>query len=171
MINKKILSEISLFSGEIKMPKGFEIEREELVKNIFLSQYYENLQYPFSITFDKMKTFVTDFIRIEHGLNIVPKKIYGNFFQKNELSKPKLEIDPNDLKNSADLVLLYGVEIDPKTCLIKIIFNNNRIKGLENSIYLENNHFIIFPATELYYINNINNSYLNFIQFITFELI
>ena len=54
MINKKILSEISLFSGEIKMPKGFEIEREELVKNIFLSQYYENLQYPFSITFDKI---------------------------------------------------------------------------------------------------------------------
>ena len=54
MINKKILSEIALYKGKVKMPKGFEINNEELVNNIFLSQYYENFEYPFSISFDKL---------------------------------------------------------------------------------------------------------------------
>jgi len=34
MIEKKILSEISIYFGQVKMPKGFEIEKDELVKNI-----------------------------------------------------------------------------------------------------------------------------------------
>ena len=106
MIEKKILSEISIYFGQIKMPKGFEIEEDELVKNITLSSYYENLNYPFSITWDKLKTYVTDFMRIEHNLNLVPKKSFGNFYEKNEISCPKLEVNPVDLKNSADFVSL-----------------------------------------------------------------
>jgi hypothetical protein len=39
MINKKTLSETALYYGEVKMPEGFEIEKDELVKNIFLSKY------------------------------------------------------------------------------------------------------------------------------------
>ena len=34
MINKKILSEIALYNGKVKMPKGFEIEKDILVKDI-----------------------------------------------------------------------------------------------------------------------------------------
>lgn len=171
MIEKKILSEISLYTGIVKMPKGFEIEKDELVKNITLSQYYENVEYPFSISFDKLKTYVTDFIRIEHNLSLVPKKIYGRFYEKNEISKPILEVDPVDLRNSPDFVLLYGVEIDSKTCEIVISYDNNRRKGNTWHINLENNKFIMFPASQLYYIKNNKNSYLNFIQTITFEYI
>lgn len=171
MINKKILSEISLYHGFVKMPKGFEIEKDELVKNIFLSKYYENINYPFSISFDKLKTYVSDFIKVEHKLNLVPKKIYGNFYEKNEISEPKLEIDPVDLKNSPDFVLLYGVEIDNKTCEVVINYDDNRRKGRSWNINLENDKFIMFPASQLYYIKNVKNSYLNFIQTITFEYI
>jgi hypothetical protein len=171
MIEKKILSETTLYHGEIKMPEGFEIEREELSKNIFYSKYYENVDYPFSRTFDKLKTFITDFIRIEHKYNLVPKKIYGDYFEKNENSKLKSELNLLDLKNSADFVLLYGVEIDPNTCTIEIHYDNNRRKGNTWSISLENNKFVMFPTSQSYYIKNIKNSYLNFIQIITFEYI
>jgi len=171
MINKKILSEIALYQGFVKMPEGFEIEKEILVKNILLSQYYEDINYPFSITWDKLKTYITDFIKVEHGLNLIPKKSYGNFYEKNETSKPKLEIDPVDLKNSSDFVLLYGVEVDPKTCEIVIYYDDNRRKGRSYNVFLENNMFIIFPSSQLYYIKNHKNSYLNFIQTITFTYI
>jgi len=171
MINKKILSEISLYYGVVKMPKGFEIEKDELIKNIFLSKYYENIDYPFSTSFDKLKTYICDFMKVEHNLNLVPKKIYGNFYEKNEISEPKLEIDPVDLKNSPDFVLLYGVEIDNKTCEIVINYDDNRRKRRSWNINLENDKFIMFPASQLYYIKNVKNSYLNFIQTITFEYI
>jgi hypothetical protein len=171
MIEKKILSEISIYFGQIKMPKGFEIEEDELIKNITLSSYYENLNYPFSITWDKLKTYVTDFMRIEHNLKLVPKKSFGNFYEKNEISCPKLEVNPVDLKNSADFVFLYGVETESKTCEIIIYYNNNRRKGNTWKIFLEKNMFIMFPSSLLYYIKNNKNSYLNFVQTITFEYI
>lgn len=171
MINKKILNETSIYFGQVKMPKGFEIEEDELVKNITLSSYYENLNYPFSIAWDKLKTYFTDFIKIEHNLNLVVKKTFGNFYEKNEISSPKLEIDPMDLKNSPDFVFLYGVEIDSKTCEIIIYYDSNRRKGKTWKIFLEKNMFIMFPSSLLYCVKNNKNSYLNFIQTITFECI
>jgi len=102
---------------------------------------------------------------------LIPKKTFGNFYEKNETSYPKLEIDPVDLKNSPDFVLLYGVELDPKTCEVIIYYDNNRRKGNTWKISLEKNMFIIFPSSLLYYIKNNKNSYLNFIQTITFEYI
>jgi hypothetical protein len=171
MIEKKVLSEVSIYFGQVKMPKGFEIEEDELVKNITLSSYYENLNYPFSITWDKLKTYITDFMKVEHGFSLIPKKSFGNFYEKNEITCPKLEINPMDLKNSPDFVFLYGVEIEPKTCEIIIYYDNNRRKGNTWKISLEKNMFIIFPSSLLYYIKNNKNSYLNFIQTITFEYI
>jgi hypothetical protein len=171
MITKKTLSEIALYYGEVKMPEGFEIEKDELVKNIFLSKYYENMEYPFSKTWDKLKTYITDFIRVKYNIDLIVKKTFGDFYEKNEVSKSKLEVNQNDLRNSPDFVLLYGVEIDPKTCEIIIYYDDNRRKGKSFNFILENNKFIIFPASQLYYIKNNKNSYLNFIQTITFEYI
>jgi hypothetical protein len=171
MIQKNILSETSIYFGKVKMPKGFEIEEDELVKNIILSSYYENVEYPFSRTWDKLKTYVLDFLRIEYNLNLINKKTFGNFYEKNEISQPKLEIDPIDLKNSPDFVFLYGVEIDPKTCEIIIHYDDNRRKGKTWKIFLEKNMFVMFPSSLLYYIKNSKNSYLNFVQTITFEYI
>jgi len=171
MITKKTSYEISLYYGEVKMPEGFEIEKDELVKNIFLSKYYENMEYPFSKTWDKLKTYITDFIRVKYNIDLIVKKTFGDFYEKNEVSKSKLEVNQNDLRNSSDFVLLYGVEIDPKTCEIIIYYDDNRRKGKSFNFTLETNKFIIFPASQLYYIKNNKNSYLNFIQTITFEYI
>jgi hypothetical protein len=75
MINKKILSEISLYKGKVKMPKGFEINRSEFVKNIFLSQYYQDFEYPFSISFDKLNKYISEYFFLEHKKSLIPKKI------------------------------------------------------------------------------------------------
>jgi hypothetical protein len=171
MIKKETLSEIAIYYGTVKMPEGFEIEKDELVKNITLSSYYENINYPFSVTWDKLKTYITDFIKVEHKIILIPKKTYGNFYEKNEISKPKIEVNHNDLNNSPDFVLLYGVELDPKTCEVMIYYDDNRRKDKVFNFLLENDKFIMFPASQSYYIKNNKNSYLNFIQTITFDYI
>jgi hypothetical protein len=171
MIKKITLSEKSIYFGNVKMPKNFEIDKEKLTENIFNSNYYENFSYPFSIALDKLKNYITDFIRLEHGLNLIPVKSYGKFFQTNEISEPIIEFNFYDLKNSEDFVFLYGVEIDPKTCNVIINYEDNK-KIIKNYNYLlENNNFLMFPATESFYIKNLKNNHLNFIQIITFKIV
>ena len=48
MINKKILSEVAFYYGELKMPAGFEIDKSVLIKNISLSNLYDDVDYAFS---------------------------------------------------------------------------------------------------------------------------
>jgi len=171
LINKKILSELAIYYGKVEMPKNFEIEKDELVKNILLSSYYSNIEYPFSISWDKLKTYLIDFFKVKHNLLLTNIKSFGIFFEKNENSKLKSEINLMDLQNSSDFVLLYGVEIDPKTCKVIINYDDNKIKNKIFEFNLENNVFFMFPSTQPYYIENNKNSYLNFIQTITFKKI
>jgi hypothetical protein len=102
-------------------------------------------------------------------MSLVPHVNYGNFYERGETSKPKLEINLMDLKNSNDFVLLYGVEIDPNTCKIIINYDDNKRKGKRFEYNLNNDDFIMFPTSQLYYVENNKNSYLNFIQTIIFD--
>tara|TARA_R100000900_G_scaffold118561_1_gene93284 strand:+ start:5860 stop:6375 length:516 start_codon:yes stop_codon:yes gene_type:complete len=168
MINKKVLSETALYFGNLKMPKGYEIETDLLVKNITLSHYYEDVEYSFSKTWDKINTFITDFMRVEYKTDLQSKNYYGSFYERNQISEPQFHLDFSSLKDSPDFVCLYGVEIDSDSCNIIINYDDNRRKNLRHEIKLKTNEFIIFPSSMSYYIKNKNNSYLNFIQSILY---
>ena len=43
MIKKQILTDTALFVGEVKMPKGWHLEKDEMVKHITISHYYEDV--------------------------------------------------------------------------------------------------------------------------------
>jgi hypothetical protein len=164
MINKNILSEIALYYGKVKMPKGWEVEKDILVKNATVSQYYDDVKYPFTKPADRINTYITEFIYLEHKLLIEHRENYGSFYERNQVSKPQFHLNYASLKEGFDFVLLYGIEIDPKTCEIVISYDDNRRKNLEWTINLETGKFIMFPTSLNYYINNKNNSYLNYIQ-------
>ena len=169
MINKKILSEVAFYYGELKMPTGFEIDKSILVKNISLSNLYSDVDYAFSREQDKISTYIKEYMFVKHGYSFIDLNITGNYFEKNEKTKPLLQVNPVDLKNSADFVCLYGIEIDDDSCEVCIYYDDNRRKGRSWTINLKTNNFIIFPSTQLYYINNINNTHLNYIKTITYQ--
>ena len=52
-MQKKVLSEISLYYGDVAMPKGWDIDRDKLQDDILKSQV-TNSSFPFSKTFDKL---------------------------------------------------------------------------------------------------------------------
>ena len=60
MIKKITLSEKSIYFGNVKMPKNFEIDKEKLTENIFNSNYYENLLFILSANFLFFITFLSD---------------------------------------------------------------------------------------------------------------
>ena len=165
-MQKKVLSEQSLFYGNIDMPKGFEINQEKLTNDI-LQSTFNSKEFPFSRTWDMLNTYMRDFIGLDYGINLVNKSTWGNIYKPNETTIPLLNIDPVDLRNSPDFTLLYGVKV--KDCMVRIHYEDNRRKGRSWDIELKNNMFIMFPSTNMYYLTNNQKNSLNFIQTITYE--
>tara|TARA_R100000541_G_scaffold7322_1_gene14897 strand:+ start:451 stop:954 length:504 start_codon:yes stop_codon:yes gene_type:complete len=167
-MHKKVLTEQSLYFGDVSMPEHWEIDRTELSHHILHSSLTdEELQ--FSKTYDKLNTYIKDFIGLKHNINLVNKETWGNIYKPNETTIPLLNIDPVDLRNSADFTLLYGVKV--KDCMVRIHYEDNRRKGRSWDIKLKDNMFIMFPSTNMYYLTNNQKDSLNFIQTITYEYI
>ena len=167
-MQRQVLTEQSLFYGDIDMPKGFEIDQEKLTNDI-LQSTFNSKDFPFSKTWDMLNTYMRDFIGLDYGINLVNKSTWGNIYKPNETTIPLLNIDPVDLRNSPDFTMLYGVKV--KDCFVRIHYEDNRRKGRSWDIELKNNMFIMFPSTNMYYLTNNQKDSLNFVQTITYEYI
>tara|TARA_R100000541_G_scaffold38780_1_gene46630 strand:+ start:173 stop:676 length:504 start_codon:yes stop_codon:yes gene_type:complete len=167
-MQKKVLSEQSLFYGDIDMPKYWDIDRNKLTNDI-LQSTFNSKEFPFSKTWDMLNTYMKDFIGLEYDINLINKSTWGNIYKPAETTIPLLNIDPVDLQNSPDFTMLYGVKV--KDCNVRIHFDDNRRKGRSWDIELKNNMFIMFSSTNMYYITNNQKDSLNFVQTITYESI
>jgi hypothetical protein len=165
-MKKKVLSEIGLYYGDVAMPKGFEINRNQLQEDILKSQIH-NKEFPFSRNWDMLNTYIREHINVEYELSLVNKETWGNVYKPKEISIPLLNIDPVDLRNSPDYTLLYGVNV--KDCSVRIHYDDNRRAGRSWDMSLTNNQFIMFPSTQMYYITNNQKDSLNSILTITHE--
>ena len=167
-MQKKVLSEVSLYHGDVAMPKGWDIDRDKLQSDILQSQI-NNKEFPFSRTVDMLNTYMREHINLNYGFTLISKKIWGDIYKPQETTIPLLNIDPVDLRNSADFTFLYGVKV--KDCSVRIHYEDNRRKGRSWDIPLTNNKFIMFPSTSMYYLTNNQKDSLNFVQTITYEYI
>jgi len=167
-IEKKVLAETALYYGDITMPKGFEIDRNKLQSDILASNI-NNKEFPYSKEWDKLNTYLREHIYLKYGFTLVNKKTSGNVYKPQEISVPLLNIDPVDLRNSPDYTLLYGVNV--KDCSVRIHYDANRRAGRSWDIDLNQNFFIMFPSTQMYYITNNQKDSLNFILTATYEFI
>ena len=167
-MQKKVLSEIALYYGDVAMPTDWDSDRDKLQSDILNSQITDS-PFPFSRTWDMLNTYMRDHIGLEYGINLINKETWGNIYKPAETTIPLLNIDPVDLRNSPDFTLLYGVKV--KDCMVRIHFEDNRRKGRSWDIPLLNNGFIMFPSTNMYYLTNNQKDSLNFVQTITYEYI
>ena len=142
------------------MPKGFEIDRKKLQTDILNSQINDK-KFPYSREWDKLNTYLREHIQVEYELPLINKLTTGYIYKPNITTSPLLEIDPVDLKNSPDFVMLYGVNV--KDCSVRIHYDDNRRKGCSWDIELTDNKFIMFPSMQMYYITNTQKDSLNFI--------
>jgi len=167
-MQKKILSEQALYYGDVTMPENWDIDRDKLSIDI-LQSIIQNKNFPFSRTFDMLNTYVREHIYLNYEFSLINKDTFGNIYKPGETSHPFINIDPVDLRNSPDYTFLYGVKV--KECIVKIHYEDNRRKGRSWNIPLENNKFIMFPSTNMYYITNNQKDSLNFVQTILYEYI
>jgi hypothetical protein len=165
-MEKKVLSEQSIYYGDISMPKGFEIEEKNLTSDILESKLFQS-KFKFSKTFDKLTTYVSDHISLKYNIKLINKDTCGDVYEPQEISSPLLNVNPVDLRNSPDFTFLYGVKV--KDCSIKIYYDDNMRKGKTWDIPLFTNGFVMFPSTNMYIISNTQRDSLNFIQTILYD--
>tara|TARA_R100001443_G_scaffold31438_2_gene45435 strand:+ start:1700 stop:2203 length:504 start_codon:yes stop_codon:yes gene_type:complete len=167
-MQKKVLTEQALYFGEVKMPQHWEIDTTYLSNQILYSNL-KNSEFLFSPTWDKLNKYIIEHVNVKHELQIVNKHTWGDIYKPLEKNTNLSAIDPMDLKNSPDFVLLYGVNV--QDCKIQIFYDDNKRKGKSWIIPLKNNYFVMFPSTNTHTIINEQKDNLNFIQTITYELI
>jgi hypothetical protein len=165
-IRKKVLSEISLMYGDVLMPKGFEIDRNKLIKNI-LKLNMKKFKPTFCKTVDILNTYINEHVNLNFKINLINKHMWGDVYKPNQTSVPMLNVDPMNYRNSPDFTCLYGVQTND--CMVKICYDNNRLKGNIWDIELKTNMFLIFPSTCMYYLTNNQKDSLNFVQTISYE--
>ena len=169
-MEKKVLSEIDMYFGQIKMPEGFEIDREKLYVDILLFTNY-NDKFPFSKSWDMLQTYLREHINLKYGFTLINKKTIGNIYYPNQYSPSLLQVDPVDLRNSPDYVMLYGVNVGKNSCKVFIEYDDNRRKGRSWEIHLNDNDFVMFPSTQRYHVTANKSEQLNFILTTTYEFI
>ena len=160
--HKQILSEISIIHGSVDMPKNFEINRRLLKESIVYSNLISKedaklntfyLPYPrYAVNFPTkvvgmLNAYITEYIFLNHKLNLRNLDVWGNVFLPNEHYNFIKHIDTLDLRNSADYIMLYGVDITDPNSKIIFHYNDNRKKDREFTMPLKSNQFIIFPST------------------------
>ena len=167
-MHKKVLTEQSIYFGDVSMPKDWEIDQNDLAHHILQSNL-TNEELQFSRTFDKLNTYIKEFINLKHGITLLSKSAWGNIYKPNETTIPLLNIDPVDLRNAPDYTLLYGVKVEE--CMVRIHYEDNRRKSKSWDMPLTNNKFIMFPSTNMYYLTNNQKDSLNFVQTTTYEYV
>ena len=167
-MQKKVLSEIALYYGDVAMPKDWDIDRDKLQQDILTSNVTDS-PLPFSKAFDMLNTYIREHVVLEYDFTLINKNVWGNMYKPQETTTPLLNIDPVDLRNSPDYTFLYGVNV--KNCMVRIHYEDNRRKGRSWDIPLTNNKFIMFPSTCMYYLTNNQKDSLNFVKTITYEYI
>jgi len=167
-MNKEILSETAVYSGEIKLPEGVEINSETLRADV-LSYTSEPNNFPFSRSVDILNTYIRDFFMLKHRRFLIKKDTVGSIYKPNEQSLPVIEVDPMDLRNSVDYVLLYGVKVDKNSCNVVIEYDDNKFKNKFFETGLNTNHFVMFPAHLVYRITPNLSSQQNYLLTFTYE--
>jgi len=183
-MDKITLSEIPLIYGSIDMPKGFEIDRDQ-IRNDIIESYvkknrinnnpkayaFDDYVVPFSQPLQWMQDYLRDHIRSEYGFTLVNKTMHGNVMHPKEKSWTRNQVEPVDLRNSPDYTVIYGVDIKEGSSECIIEYDDNRRKNRTWNIPIKNNNFIMFPATQKYCISPNTSNGLNIILTINYEYI
>ena len=167
-MRKLTLTEQSIYHGDISMPKGYEINTTELCLKAFES-YLTGKKVIHSKEWEKLNRYIVENIRLRFKRVISFRDRYDHIYLPNEISEPQLNLDFTNLPESPDWVVLYGMKVED--CNVTILYDDNRKKNLKWTIPLTDNKFIMFPASNQYFISNTQKANLNFIMFNTYVTI
>lgn len=166
-MEKKVLSEVAVYYGEVKRPKGYEINRPEIKANILQAQLqnktvsdsefsYRFFDYSLKDLFSKpmghVHEYMQEYFKLKHGRTLLPVLSFGNILQHREQSFSRKCLDETCLKNEPDYIMIYGVDVSKDSTNVVIEYDDNRRNDKTWHVPLNNNGFVMFPTTQRFFI-------------------
>ena len=183
-ISKQVLSEIALYYGSIDRPKGYEVNRQQIKADILEAQLAHKTESdsPYSYRFFDYKLnyskdmgyvheYVSEYFNLNYGLPIVPTLSVGNVLEYREQSFSRKLVEQDHLRESADFVMIYGVDVTKNSTNIVIEYDNNRRVDKTWHAPLNNNDFVMFPSSQRFFITGNTSHSPNVFLLTTFELV
>lgn len=161
-MKKKVLSEIDIYTGEVKIPLDFKIDRKQIFSSILYNSFIEKNNFNFKNTYkvDGSKElswfhdYIIEFLYLKHNLELETVNHYGLILYPGESNNIKNE---NILNINSDYTTIYGIDVPKKsTQFVLNYFDKNKFKIYNEDIY--DNKFIIFPSTQNYFLTKNNSS-------------
>lgn len=161
-MKKKVLSEIAVYSGEVKIPLNFKIDRKQIFSSILYNSFIEKNNFDSKNTYkvDGSKElswfhdYIIEFLRLKYNLQLETVNHYGLILYPGESNNIKNE---NNLNISSDYTTIYGLHVPKKsTQFVLNYFNKNKLTTYTEDIY--DNKFITFPSTQNYFLTKNNSS-------------
>jgi hypothetical protein len=110
-MQKVVLSEVDLYHGEVDMPKGFDIDRNQIgndiiesyakqnrVNNNLQAYAFDDYVVPFSQPLQWTQDYIRDHWKVEYGRTLIPKNMHGNVMHPKEKSWTRNQVEPVDLR-------------------------------------------------------------------------
>jgi hypothetical protein len=179
---RQVLSDNTITHGLVKMPKNFEIDKRSIKENIVftnliskekakINSYY--LPYPryavgHNRAIDMLNRFVVEHLNMYFKLTLRPVDTWGNVYFPNDYHNEIRHIDPLNLRETPDFVMLYGVDIKDRQSKITFKYDDNRRVSREYWLPLKTNQFILFPSTTSYSISKNKSDDINTVLTITY---
>jgi hypothetical protein len=160
-MEKKVLSEIDIYSGEIKIPLDFKIDRKEIFSSILYNCFIEKNNFNYNNTFKVdgsqplswFHDYIIEFSYLKHNLQLETVNHYGLILYPGEINDIKNE---NNLNINSDYTVIYGINSPKNSTKFILNYNDkNKFKTYNEDIY--DNKFIIFPSTQNYFLTKNNN--------------
>ena len=67
-MKKKLLSEIAIYHGQVKMPEGWDINREILAKDMIARELFDNT-FRFSKEWDRLNKYIIEYMNVKYNIN------------------------------------------------------------------------------------------------------
>ena len=117
---------------------------------------------------DMLNRFVIEHLNMYFKITLRPVDTWGNVYFPNEYYNEIKHIDPLNLRETPDFVLLYGVDIKDRQSKITFKYDDNRRVSREYWLPLKTNQFILFPSTTSYFISKNKSDDINTVLTITY---
>jgi len=154
-MKKDILNEEAVFYGEVKCPKGYEINREQikyammygyLTKSKNKKSTIQPLTHTIHLSF--LNRYICDFFNLKqkNASSLVLKDAFSYILKQDEKTEKRNFFNPYDINGSPVYTMIYGVELENESSSLIVYHNNKKHKNLHKFYPLKNNHFVIFPS-------------------------
>ena len=161
-MKKKVLAALDLYSEEVNIPGDFEINRKKIFSHILHNCFIERKNFNSKNTFEVdysqdlgwYNQYILEHVFLRHKFSLESLNHYSLILYPGERSTFR---NDHSIYSNSDYTVIYGLEVPKNSIEFTLSFKDkNKLKTYSEKIY--DNKFIMFPATENYFLTKNNSS-------------